>query len=140
VEVFADSTLYHWVYSDSNFSDNSSSCLAYCFLAYPEAAAATSSRQWKCQYHLLLAHCQPQYCPWKYRSESSMSLNLSELMVAVKLNANRNVVGVLRGFDQFMNLVLDNTLEVNGNDTTEIGMVVIRGNSVVMIEALEAVR
>jgi small nuclear ribonucleoprotein G len=37
-------------------------------------------------------------------------------------------------------LVLDNTLEVNGNDTTEIGMVVIRGNSVVMIEALEAVR
>jgi small nuclear ribonucleoprotein G len=53
-----------------------------------------------------------------------MSLNLSELMVAVKLNANRNVVGVLRGFDQFMNLVLDNTLEVNGNDTTEIGMVV----------------
>jgi small nuclear ribonucleoprotein G len=69
-----------------------------------------------------------------------MSLNLSELMVAVKLNANRNVVGVLRGFDQFMNLVLDNTLEVNGNDTTEIGMVVIRGNSVVMIEALEAVR
>jgi len=58
----------------------------------------------------------------------------------IKLNANRNVVGVLRGFDQFMNLVLDNTLEVNGNDTTEIGMVVIRGNSVVMIEALEAVR
>ncbi len=45
-------------------------------------------------------------------------------MVAVKLNANRNVIGVLRGFDQFMNLVLDNTLEVNGNDTTEIGMVV----------------
>jgi small nuclear ribonucleoprotein G len=61
-------------------------------------------------------------------------------VIAVKLNANRNVVGVLRGFDQFMNLVLDNTLEVNGNDTTEIGMVVIRGNSVVMIEALEAVR
>ncbi|KAH9532993.1 hypothetical protein CY35_18G027600 [Sphagnum magellanicum] len=58
----------------------------------------------------------------------------------IKLNANRNVIGVLRGFDQFMNLVLDNTLEVNGNDTTEIGMVVIRGNSVVMIEALEAVR
>ncbi len=46
------------------------------------------------------------------------------MVIAVKLNANRNVVGVLRGFDQFMNLVLDNTLEVNGNDTTEIGMVV----------------
>jgi small nuclear ribonucleoprotein G len=71
---------------------------------------------------LLIANLK--YCSWKYRSGFSMSLNLSELMVAVKLNANRNVVGVLRGFDQFMNLVLDNTLEVNGNDTTEIGMVV----------------
>ncbi|XP_024359140.1 probable small nuclear ribonucleoprotein G [Physcomitrium patens] len=58
----------------------------------------------------------------------------------IKLNAGRNVVGVLRGFDQFMNLVLDNTVEINGADRNEIGMVVIRGNSVVMIEALEAVR
>eukprot|EP00850_Spirogloea_muscicola_P004977 SM000022S07191 [mRNA] locus=s22:482173:482668:+ [translate_table: standard] len=60
--------------------------------------------------------------------------------LAVKLNANRVVVGVLRGFDQFMNLVLDNTVEVNGTERTDIGMVVIRGNSVVMIEALESVR
>ncbi|AQL06038.1 putative small nuclear ribonucleoprotein G [Zea mays] len=58
---------------------------------------------------------------------------------SVKLNANRVVIGTLRGFDQFMNLVIDNTVEVNGNDKTDIGMVVIRGNSVVMIEALEPV-
>jgi small nuclear ribonucleoprotein G len=38
-----------------------------------------------------------------------------------------------------MNLVVDNTVEVNGNDKNDIGMVVIRGNSVVMIEALEPV-
>ncbi|KAL3338248.1 hypothetical protein AABB24_030409, partial [Solanum stoloniferum] len=57
----------------------------------------------------------------------------------IKLNANRQVVGTLRGFDQFMNLVIDNTVEVNGNDKNEIGMVVIRGNSVVTIEALEPV-
>jgi small nuclear ribonucleoprotein (snRNP)-like protein len=42
----------------------------------------------------------------------------------VKLNANRVVVGTLRGFDQFMNLVVDNTIEVNGNEKNEIGMVV----------------
>ncbi|KAG0564844.1 hypothetical protein KC19_8G144400 [Ceratodon purpureus] len=42
----------------------------------------------------------------------------------IKLNAGRNVVGVLRGFDQFMNLVLDNTVEINGADKNEIGMVV----------------
>ncbi|KAK6147216.1 hypothetical protein DH2020_018128 [Rehmannia glutinosa] len=57
----------------------------------------------------------------------------------VKLNANRMVVGTLRGFDQFMNLVIDNTVEVNGNEKTDIGMVVIRGNSVVTVEALEPV-
>ena len=34
------------------------------------------------------------------------------------------VVGTLRGFDQFMNLVVDNTVEVNGNEKTDIGMVV----------------
>lgn len=49
------------------------------------------------------------------------------------------VVGTLRGFDQFMNLVVDDTVEVNGNDRTKIGMVVIRGNSVVTVEALEPV-
>jgi small nuclear ribonucleoprotein (snRNP)-like protein len=43
---------------------------------------------------------------------------------AVKLNANRMVVGTLRGFDQFMNLVVDNTVEVNGDEKTDIGMVV----------------
>lgn len=46
------------------------------------------------------------------------------LSISVKLNANRVVIGTLRGFDQFMNLVVDNTMEVNGNDKTDIGMVV----------------
>ena len=57
----------------------------------------------------------------------------------IKLNANRVVIGTLRGFDQFMNLVVDNTVEVNGDEKTDIGMVVLRGNSVVMIEALEPI-
>jgi small nuclear ribonucleoprotein (snRNP)-like protein len=42
----------------------------------------------------------------------------------VKLNANRVVIGTLRGFDQFMNLVVDNTVEVNGDERNDIGMVV----------------
>ena len=84
------------------------------------------------------------------------------------LNANRHVTGVLRGFDQFMNLVLD--AAVDEKLKVEIGMVVsgwggsacvcacvrcvragrppspaprqtqvIRGASVVTIEALERV-
>ncbi|CAA2984874.1 probable small nuclear ribonucleo G [Olea europaea subsp. europaea] len=49
------------------------------------------------------------------------------------------VVGTLRGFDQFMNLVVDNAVEVNGNEKNEFGMVVIEENSVVTVEALEPV-
>ncbi|KAF5940559.1 hypothetical protein HYC85_021726 [Camellia sinensis] len=64
---------------------------------------------------------------------------LSLMQSNVKLNANRMVVGTLRGFDQFMNLVVDNTVEMNGNEKADIGMVVIRGNSVVTVEALEPV-
>ena len=41
---------------------------------------------------------------------------------AVALNANRHVSGTLRGFDQFMNIVLDNA--VDEKNKTDIGMVV----------------
>ena len=44
------------------------------------------------------------------------------LPFAVTLNANRHVTGVLRGFDQFMNIVLDNA--VDEKLKTDIGMVV----------------
>ncbi|KAL1496002.1 hypothetical protein AB1Y20_014638 [Prymnesium parvum] len=58
--------------------------------------------------------------------------------LSIKLNGNRNVTGLLRGFDQFMNLVLDETVEqVSASEKNNIGMVVIRGNSIVMMEALE---
>ena len=49
------------------------------------------------------------------------------LVPAVKLNANRNVTGNLRGFDQFMNIVLDNTVEeVSETERNDIGLVVRR--------------
>ncbi|WOG90392.1 hypothetical protein DCAR_0209636 [Daucus carota subsp. sativus] len=57
----------------------------------------------------------------------------------IKMNADSIFVGTLRGFDQFMNLVIDNTMEVNGDERNDIGMVVIKGNSLVTVEALELV-
>ena len=48
--------------------------------------------------------------------------------------------GVLRGFDPFMNLVLDETTEHKKDGSKNmIGMVVVRGNSVVMLEAKDRV-
>eukprot|EP00053_Salpingoeca_punica_P001436 m.33375 g.33375 ORF g.33375 m.33375 type:complete len:78 (-) comp11012_c0_seq1:190-423(-) len=61
--------------------------------------------------------------------------------LSLKLNANRHVTGILRGFDPFMNLVLDQTVEINAKgQENNIGMVVVRGNSIVLIEALERVQ
>ncbi len=59
--------------------------------------------------------CLPEAC----LQEQVLSL---VLLGAVALNANRQVTGVLRGFDQFMNIVLDNTVDEKSH--TDIGMVV----------------
>ena len=43
----------------------------------------------------------------------------------MKLNGGRQIEGVLRGFDPFMNLVLDESLEVTkSGQRSKIGMVV----------------
>lgn len=43
----------------------------------------------------------------------------------MKLNGGRNIVGILRGFDPFMNLVIDETVEeVKDGTKNNIGMVV----------------
>ncbi|KAK9248272.1 hypothetical protein V1506DRAFT_529490 [Lipomyces tetrasporus] len=58
----------------------------------------------------------------------------------VQLNGSRKVIGVLRGYDVFLNLVLDDAVEEKtGGEKIRIGTIVIRGNSVLMIEALERV-
>ncbi|KAF5020106.1 hypothetical protein F66182_7869 [Fusarium sp. NRRL 66182] len=58
----------------------------------------------------------------------------------VQLNGSRKVIGILRGYDVFLNIVLDEAVEEkDGGEKVRIGMVVIRGNSVVMLEALERI-
>ena len=59
------------------------------------------------------------------------------LLPPVSLNAGRVVSGTLRGFDQFMNVVLD--AAVDEREKGDLGMVVLRGASIVTIEALEPV-
>jgi len=60
--------------------------------------------------------------------------------LAVKINGSRRVIGVLRGFDQYMNIVLDDAYEeVSQTERNAIGMVVLRGNAVILIEPLERV-
>lgn len=57
-----------------------------------------------------------------------INVNLANYMgkvVTVKLNGNRIVEGVLRGYDQMMNIVLEDVYEVvNENEKQEMGRVV----------------
>uniref|UniRef100_A0A182S7C0 Small nuclear ribonucleoprotein G n=1 Tax=Anopheles maculatus TaxID=74869 RepID=A0A182S7C0_9DIPT len=60
--------------------------------------------------------------------------------LSLKLNGGRVVSGILRGFDPFMNVVLDESIEECKDATrNNIGMVVIRGNSIIMVEALDRI-
>ncbi|KAH9505130.1 hypothetical protein Btru_059638 [Bulinus truncatus] len=50
-----------------------------------------------------------------------------EKVLTLKLNGNRKVTGTLRGFDPFMNLVVDDAVEeTKSGEKRNIGMVVIR--------------
>lgn len=58
-------------------------------------------------------------------------------MLTVSLNGDRTVEGVLRGYDQFMNVVLDNCVETSSDgERRKLGMSVVRGNSILTLEVL----
>jgi len=60
--------------------------------------------------------------------------------LSLKLNGGRHVTGILRGFDPFMNMVVDESIEERKDGSkTNIGMVVIRGNSIIMLESLDRI-
>lgn len=56
--------------------------------------------------------------------------------LSISLNGNRKVVGTLRGYDAFLNIVLEDTETETGQ---YLGQIVIRGNSIVQLEGLERI-
>ncbi|KAF4343208.1 small nuclear ribonucleo G [Fusarium beomiforme] len=71
---------------------------------------------------------------------ANFSMQYLDKRLFVQLNGSRKVIGILRGYDVFLNIVLDEAVEEKeGGEKQRIGMVVIRGNSVVMLEALERI-
>lgn len=53
------------------------------------------------------------------------------------MNGNRKIVGTLRGYDAFLNVVLEQA--ENANDGNYMGTIVIRGNSIIQFEGMERV-
>ena len=59
----------------------------------------------------------------------------------IKINGKRRVIGILRGHDHFMNLTIEEAVEVvSPTEKEELGTVVIRGNSIEMWECIDRVR
>ncbi|ODV58665.1 mRNA splicing protein SMX2 [Ascoidea rubescens DSM 1968] len=64
--------------------------------------------------------------------------------VSIQLNGSRKIVGILRGYDVFLNLTVDEGVEIGGYKNKEeskiqIGTAIVRGNSIVSIEVLDKI-
>ncbi|OBA20004.1 putative small nuclear ribonucleo protein G (snRNP-G) [Metschnikowia bicuspidata var. bicuspidata NRRL YB-4993] len=60
--------------------------------------------------------------------------------VSVQLNGSRTVTGTLRGYDVFMNITMADALEHDPKgEQLALGTIVVRGNSIVSVEALEKI-
>ncbi|MBS7614127.1 MAG: LSm family protein [Candidatus Bathyarchaeia archaeon] len=54
--------------------------------------------------------------------------------VLIMLRGGKRIRGLLRGFDQHLNLVLEKAEDVTDKDKTdELGLIIVRGDNVVMI-------
>ncbi len=61
-----------------------------------------------------------------------LSENLGQV-VLVKLRGGKLLRGVLKSFDQHLNIVLDNAEEVAETGNTSLGKVIIRGENVILV-------
>mmetsp|Transcript_45353 Transcript_45353/g.60210 ORF Transcript_45353/g.60210 Transcript_45353/m.60210 type:complete len:87 (-) Transcript_45353:130-390(-) len=71
-----------------------------------------------------------------------------DLRVDLRMNGDRRIAGIMKGYDQYMNIVLDEAIEITknaqqGKDAPEsnrnLGMIVLRGASVHLWENLDKV-
>lgn len=65
----------------------------------------------------------------------SLSPGFQDKKLKFSMNGNRQIVGTLRGYDAFLNVVLEEA----EHDGTFLGTIVIRGNSIIKFEGLERI-
>lgn len=81
------------------------------------------------------------------RKETVLDLaNFVDKGVSVKLSGGRQVTGTLKGYDQLVNLVLDEAVEYERdtedplrttNETRPLGLIVCRGTAVMLVAPLD---
>ena len=83
--------------------------------------------------------------------------NYVDKRIQINLNGNRKLIGKLKGYDPFMNNVLENAIDISNNksnineehkandeniikqENQPLGTVMIRGNSIVFWECLDKI-
>jgi small nuclear ribonucleoprotein len=53
--------------------------------------------------------------------------------VSVLFKDGRVIEGILQGYDEYMNMVLEASTESSGEDKRRLGIVIVRGNNVLSI-------
>lgn len=53
--------------------------------------------------------------------------------VLIKLKGGRGMKGILKSFDQHLNLILENAEEIHEDGTRALGLVLVRGDNVVLV-------
>ena len=71
---------------------------------------------------------------YKMNTKGSTIECLVNKKISVILKINEKVEGILVGFDQFLNLVLDKSTLSIGNEKKIIGIALIRGSNMTSIE------
>ncbi|KAG0651746.1 Small nuclear ribonucleoprotein G [Hyphodiscus hymeniophilus] len=105
------------------------------YTLYTISARFTNGKSRRTRLHEKACHGKGKKEKW-----TDPRLQYLDKRLFVQLNGSRKVIGVLRGYDVFLNIVLDDAVEEkDGGEKVRLGMVVIRGNSVVMLEALERI-
>lgn len=59
--------------------------------------------------------------------------NYIGMPVLVKVKGGKEFRGILRSYDQHLNVVLDNTEEIEGDNRRLLGRVLIRGDNIVIV-------
>ena len=78
--------------------------------------------------------------PKKVKKEAILDLEKHKnKLVIIKFQGNRQVKGILMGFDTLQNLVIDQTFEIDDElkEKRELGLVVCRGPAILFIAPYE---
>ncbi|XP_059950691.1 U6 snRNA-associated Sm-like protein LSm7 isoform X1 [Mesoplodon densirostris] len=117
-------------------------------------SACARGRVQRARQRLLRTATRPGKMADKEKKKKESILDLSKYIdktIRVKFQGGREASGILKGFDPLLNLVLDGTIEYMRDpddqyklteDTRQLGLVVCRGTSVVLIcpqDGMEAI-